>query len=70
MVSAAEISGGTEYYGYAADNKRIYRLTSTGKEQMTFYGAQGEKLGVYTGHELDGDCAFYRVRRISGLRES
>jgi RHS repeat-associated protein len=41
------VSGGTEYYGYGPDNKRVYRLTATGSEEFTFYGAQGEKLGVY-----------------------
>ena len=41
------VSGGKEYYGYAADNKRIYRMTASGAEEWTFYGAQGEKLGVY-----------------------
>ncbi len=48
VVSATPTSGGTEYYGYAPDNKRVYRLTpQTGGgwvENWTFYGAQGEKL--------------------------
>ena len=48
VESAAEVSGGTEYYGYGPDNKRIYRLTATGQELITFYGAQGEKLGVFS----------------------
>ncbi|MGD1073341.1 MAG: hypothetical protein ABSB15_24775, partial [Bryobacteraceae bacterium] len=47
VESATEVSGGTEYYGYGADNQRVYRLTATGGEEFTFYGAQGEKLGVY-----------------------
>jgi RHS repeat-associated protein len=48
IASATEVSGGTEYYGYAPDNKRIYRLKTNGQEEWTFYGAQGEKLGVYS----------------------
>jgi RHS repeat-associated protein len=47
MVSAQEVSGGIEYYGYAADNKRVYRKLPNGSEEITLYGAQGEKLGVY-----------------------
>jgi YD repeat-containing protein len=51
LSSAAETSGGTEYYYYAPDNKRIYRLNvngSTSTEEWTFYGARGERLGVYS----------------------
>src|SRR5665213_1547605 len=51
IVAASETSGGTEHYGYAPDNKRIYRLKADGvTEEFTFYGAKGERLGVY---ELD-----------------
>ena len=48
VSSAAEVSGGAEFYGYTADNKRYYKYTSAGTEQLTFYGAHGEKLGVYS----------------------
>jgi RHS repeat-associated protein len=49
IFSAAAISGGTDYYAYTADNKRFYTYTaSTGAEQVTLYGARGEKLGVYS----------------------
>jgi len=44
VASAHPASGGTEYYGYAPDNKRVYKLTATGTEQWTFYGAQGERM--------------------------
>jgi RHS repeat-associated protein len=47
MLSAAEVSGGVEYYGYAPDNKRIYKKLTSGAEEYTFYGGRGEKLGVY-----------------------
>ena len=48
MASASQM-GGTEYYGYAPDNKRIYRWNATtGAEEFTFYGAQGERLGTFT----------------------
>ena len=45
VASASPTSGGTEYYGYAPDNKRIYRLTAAGSEEWTFYGARGERIG-------------------------
>jgi RHS repeat-associated protein len=49
IASVAEVSGGIEYYGYAPDNKRVYRLKSDGvTENYTFYGAFGEKLAIYT----------------------
>jgi RHS repeat-associated protein len=49
VSSATEVSGGTEYYYYAPDNKRIYRLEAGGiTEEWTSYGARGERLGVYS----------------------
>jgi RHS repeat-associated protein len=47
ILSAAEVSGGFEYYGYAPDNKRIYKKLTSGAEEYTFYGGRGERLGVY-----------------------
>jgi YD repeat-containing protein len=47
ITSATLVSGGTEYYSYAPDGKRIYRLRVDGTEEWTLYGAMGEKLGVY-----------------------
>lgn len=47
LISAAEVSGGMEYYGYGADNQRMYKLKANGTEEWTFYGAFGEKLGVF-----------------------
>ena len=47
LFSAALTSGGIEYYGYAPDNKRVYRLRSDGTEEWTLYGAKAEKLLVY-----------------------
>ena len=44
VASATPVSGGTEYYAYAPDNKRIYKLKADGTESWTFYGARGEKL--------------------------
>jgi RHS repeat-associated protein len=43
MVSAQTSSGGTEYYQYGADNKRIAKAAGTG-EAIYMYGAHGEKL--------------------------
>lgn len=48
ITSAALTSGGAEYYGYSpVDNRRVYRMTASGTEQWTVYGAYGEKLGVF-----------------------
>ena len=50
MTSAQLVSGGTEYYGYSPDNKRIYRNTPRGTyrvKEWTLYGAYGERLGVF-----------------------
>ena len=49
ISSVAAVSGGTDYYGYAADNKRFYTYAApSGTEEITFFGARGEKLGVYS----------------------
>ena len=51
MVSAVVSGGGAEYYDYAPDGKRIYRESVNGAqstEYWTFYGARGEKLGVFS----------------------
>ena len=47
-VASASQMGGMEYYGYAPDNKRIYRWNAAaGTEEFTLYGAQGERLGTF-----------------------
>ncbi len=48
LASAAEVSGGVEHYGYTPDNKRVLRQLTNGNEEITFYGAQGEKLATGT----------------------
>jgi len=53
VVAATEFSGGTEYYGYAPDNKRIMRLATNGTMEITLYGALGEKLQVYNAYLMD-----------------
>jgi RHS repeat-associated protein len=59
--SVSPTSGGTEYYGYAPDNKRVYRLKADGTEGWKFYGARGEKLmtdmamvGPYQNYTVQG----------------
>jgi RHS repeat-associated protein len=48
VASATPTYSGTEYYGYAPDNKRIYRWNpTTGTEEWTFYGAKGERIGSF-----------------------
>jgi YD repeat-containing protein len=42
MVTVSPTSGGTEYYVYAPDSKRV-----SGPTGFVFYGARGEKLGTY-----------------------
>jgi RHS repeat-associated protein len=48
IVSATEYSGGTEYYAYAPDGKRMFRMEADGvTQEWTFWGARGEKLGTF-----------------------
>jgi len=63
ISSSSVSSGGTEYYGYAPDNKRVYRFGPDGSingmtEHIIFYGAQGEKLGVFWLTCTYGPCTF------------
>jgi RHS repeat-associated protein len=71
VESATEVSGGTEYFGYSPDNKLVYRNTAAGVEEITFYGAYGEKLwNSSTGSYLwfagrliaDGNSAVFQDR--------
>jgi len=58
LSSVSPTSGGTGYYGYAPDNKRIYQALPSRygvQEAWTFYGAHGEKLGVYQWFDVRGD---------------
>ena len=51
MVSAVVSGGGAGYYDYAPDGKRIYRESVNGAQSTDywmFYGARGEKLGVFS----------------------
>ncbi len=54
IATAEEGSGAIEYYTYAPDNKRIYKLKSDGTEEWTFYGIRGEKLGVFQWNASSG----------------
>ena len=58
VTSATPTSGGTERFGYAPDNRRIYMLGTTGGEYFTLYGGMGEKLGTYgwADNTGTGDC--------------
>ena len=48
MAAFTAVSGGTEYYGYAPDNKRIYRLLPDHQsEELTLSGVRGKKLATY-----------------------
>jgi hypothetical protein len=71
VETATEVSGGTEYFGYSPDNKLVYRNTAAGVEEITFYGAYGEKLwNSSTGSYLwfagrliaDGNSAVFQDR--------
>jgi RHS repeat-associated protein len=60
LATASEVSGGMEYYGYAPDNKRVFRQLANGQQQFTLYGAKGEKLaiGTISGYTLSAGSAF------------
>jgi RHS repeat-associated protein len=47
VASATVSGGGTEYYGYDPENKRMYKMHADGTEEWALYGAKGEKLGTY-----------------------
>jgi RHS repeat-associated protein len=48
------VSGGQETFLYAPDNKRVLRQLPNGQQEFTFYGARGEKLGVFSLNPPDG----------------
>ena len=47
IARASPVSGGTEYYGYAPDNRRLYRMMADGTEQWTLYGTDGRSLATF-----------------------
>ena len=58
IAAATLVSGGTEKYGYAPDNKRIYRLKADGvTEEFTFYC--GGEAGVYSIVGANADSLMY-----------
>ena len=61
MISAQETSGGIEYCFYAPDGKRVWRQLVDGTQQVTFYGAYGEKLGVFTDANLTCICGILQM---------
>ena len=54
LVSATAVSGGTEYYGYAPDGKRIYTVRADGTEEWTLFGGRGEELGTFARSGITG----------------
>ena len=38
---------GTEWYGYDPSNKRVQKTRTDGTTELHFYGAHGERLGIY-----------------------
>jgi RHS repeat-associated protein len=85
MVSAG-VAGGTEYYQYTADNKRVVTYAANGTATVVIYGAFGEKLstgGVYKNVYFAGrliardalagqplDSYFVAVDRLGSVRTS
>jgi RHS repeat-associated protein len=63
MVSA-KVSGGTEYYAYDADNKRISTVSATGVQTLFIYGAGGEKLSVVGGSGSISNNVYFAGRLI------
>jgi RHS repeat-associated protein len=48
IATAMAVSGANYGNEYAPDNKRIHETPYTGTDEWMFYGAAGEKLGVYS----------------------
>jgi RHS repeat-associated protein len=46
-VASLTVSAGQERYGYAPDNKRIWKSMPSGSQEFYFYGITGQKLGTY-----------------------
>ena len=67
ISSAAATGGGIEAYGYLADSKTVYKYTSVGTEQLTFFGARRERSWGFIRWRVR-DLRFHRFRRISGLQ--
>ena len=66
MASASPTSGGTEYYGYAPDNKRIYRWNpTTGTEEWILYGARGERIGTFSMYDPSGMGSYFEFQAIA-----
>jgi RHS repeat-associated protein len=59
MTAATAISGGSESFQYAPDNKRVLRTLPSTQQEFTFYGGQGEKLGIFWLQPPDGYHANY-----------
>src|SRR5262249_27169267 len=47
LVTYTPTSGGTESYAYDPENLRVWKKTASGQEYFYFYGAQGERLGIF-----------------------
>jgi YD repeat-containing protein len=62
MSDATTLAGGLAQFRYDASNKAVYRVQWNGAsrtETFTFYGARGEKLGVYSMfRQKDGGTRF------------
>jgi RHS repeat-associated protein len=58
MITSA-YSGGTDYYGYDPSNKRIQKTLPDGTNEIHFYGARGERLGIYKLRFDIGSSAVY-----------
>ena len=48
LAQAVHTSYGTEQYGYAPDNKRVWKKGPVGTETLYFWGAEGQRLMTYT----------------------
>ena len=48
LAQAVHTSNGTEQYGYAPDNKRVWKKGPVGTETLYFWGAEGQRLMTYT----------------------
>jgi hypothetical protein len=46
-VASANVAAGWEYYGYAPDNRRIWKQRPNGTVELYYYGIGGQKLGTY-----------------------
>jgi RHS repeat-associated protein len=54
-VSNRLATAGGDYYGYDANNKRVYKKENAGAEEFYFFGLNGQRLAAFTQTTVSGN---------------